>query len=144
MAKGYPDFFGTSIWPKYGTILVEEDDLIVAGGAVATLFDIAIQGVISFGYILCIPVPPNLLFNIMVEIDGYTYPVYGPNDYNIYGWLPGSNLPLVLSYMEGAIHEASFLIGKEVPIHNKFKVSLDNNTGGNVHAYWNIGYYVVT
>lgn len=51
MAKGYPDFFGQSIFPYYGPLIEENNTIMVTGPEYATLIDLDMKGVVAGGII---------------------------------------------------------------------------------------------
>ena len=52
MGKGYPDFFGFSIFPQFGAYqFTDSGAIIVAAGTYGTLFDIDSKGKIYTGYV---------------------------------------------------------------------------------------------
>jgi len=75
MAKGYPDFFGQSIFPIYGSLNVDEDVSDLTGTESAILHQITGKGSIVGGSVTITAVDkgfaPNASINLSVTGAGY-------------------------------------------------------------------------
>ena len=69
MAKGYPDFYGFSVFPKWGPVVLDLVDVVICiPGVTTTIHEVAGKGVITGGF--CTPIgdfiaaPPVLTLSI--------------------------------------------------------------------------------
>ena len=70
MAKGYPDFFGYSMFPYYGTIYVTGTSTAVAAGATFTAISLTMKGYIHGGFLQIEGFDDLTTVFIRVYIDG--------------------------------------------------------------------------
>ena len=133
MARGYPDYFGTSIWPKYGTPIITEGDETVDGGDDRDVITVSCQGILMW-FLAELYNPPNTFpgTGVALTIDGveivrlFTTAVYGE------GYSFNGRLPMYIRYLNLAAQRAIYENGIEIPFHSGFKISLINS--GNVDA----------
>ena len=70
MAKGYPDFFGFSMFPYYGTTFRDDDSSVITPLNNETLISLTMKGIIRGGYIV-VSLPATLNTTLIsVSIDG--------------------------------------------------------------------------
>ena len=70
MAKGYPDFFGYSMFPYYGGPYLETGNVITAGAGLATVLTIAAKGIVRGGSIIAILPNVTDIWGTYIYADG--------------------------------------------------------------------------
>jgi len=70
MSKGYPDFFGQSIFLKYGIYNIESDFAIVVAGTRPTIVEVEAKGLLQGGFIYTNDVDALSSDNPYLYIDG--------------------------------------------------------------------------
>lgn len=148
MSKGYPDWFGTSIWPKYGTpIQTTVAPVLIQPGISETLISISSQGVL---FALEVTIIANVLdtgLTIQLNVDGeaFTY-------FTVKQLLDGSDGyagPSIMKLKRFALEEGAYYMSliKEVPFRNSFILYANNTNlpgGRTMSAGSNSIHYIVT
>lgn len=145
MAKGYPDFFGTSIWPKYGAPIYNatptyvlaplevKDVLSILGNGVFFGLHSAVYCDSPFlGVVICLFIDGDLMFDFSLP------PTYIPAEL-------GSGGPLLtLSVLDIPGMYSMFDLVREVPFRTSIKYTVTGNTLGATRVYANSIHYMVT
>lgn len=148
MPRGYPDYFGQSIWPKYGTPI----DVLSSGAALApqateVMFDISSQGIlfiVTFGYVATVRNDHHIM---TLTIDNVPMTWGRLHDYETF------DLPYVhkemLDFITCNEEKMLYVWGtkKEIPFHTGIKLDCFNaNAGGGttILPYGHAIYYVIT
>jgi len=144
MAKGFPDYFGQSIWPKYGTMLT--DDELVAGvapGATATILYVTGQGQLRNASLFINGMGNPASIYILITVDGvlvYANPLYTIMYY--FGDTPSDVIAQCTLYdIVAGIY--SIVINREIPFVSSFKVEILNNSILALTDFAEIYYYHV-
>jgi len=72
MAKGYPDFFGFSMFPYYGPIYEAHDTGTAPSGGSDTIVSVTSKGVLRAGWINCTDTDWDTSSHIDIVADGQT------------------------------------------------------------------------
>jgi len=72
MPRGYPDYFGQSIFPKYGTITIDDQVVNCPQGVVTTIHNIEGKGRIYGGAFATGAGTPDTTDELQIIIDGIT------------------------------------------------------------------------
>ncbi len=144
MARGYPDYFGQSIWPKYGTIIVATDTFTI--GAMTDDDVISISGMGVFYhfrvYLNCAVAMGSS--QLSLRADGVTLAFVQPEVCPYYDVPFGGRSPLQLSWYEPDETYLVATLGVEVPFHDSFILRVLNAVGSNITGGVRYGYYNVT
>ncbi len=141
MAKGYPDYFGTSIWPKYGTaILAGGDAMFAIAGATTTVLSIDGQGVLVMARISYAFGAGYLESAMRLIVDGsvFQYLSLDPNQGS--GNVNGAHDLLSIAYHNELSTLAVVLLTREIPFHDTIVINITNAMAGNM-AVTPIGLY---
>jgi len=125
MAHGYPDYFGQSVWPKYGEPVSTDETFTVTAGTSEDVLDLTCQGVL---YFLLIHVwTTAALYNLYVKvtIDGtvlFSYPI----TYPLYtGFFAPRIHPVVVTLYDCDDLQAFLSIPCDLPFKRSLKITLD-------------------
>jgi hypothetical protein len=144
MAKGYPDYFGQSVWPKYGPLqfqgILSPD---VLAGATTTLFSIAAQSIGRHGRMRLINVTNPTKVSMQLTVDGtlvlnytltYLFSVFGHG---------GAGDPIVvLNYdVIGQTFDIEFGVG--LAIGQGMALAVFNNLATDIAVAGRLTYYQV-
>jgi hypothetical protein len=95
MAKGFPDYFGQSVWPKYGQMVKDTGFSVFFGAGVATLTTHTGQGVLALGNMKVHGLVPSDLAHFTLKVDGRIWHYVYLADFTKYGIFPGTMGPFV-------------------------------------------------
>lgn len=130
MARGYPDYFGQSIWPKYGTMFQDFSGAVtVAKDATETINTITGQGSILCGYVYLLgkayfPVGIVKLTIDDTEITSLNINSVEPNVFN-----RDYPYPLWFHYADLLSLECSLGVREGVSWRSSIVVTVKNSTG---------------
>ena len=131
MARGYPDYFGYSVFPNFGQMIGVAINVVVpGGGAVTDIVDIAGKGKTYSGFFL-FSMGGNNGVGITVQgiIDGN---LYGTNnvraDYTS-GFTETEHALLRLVYYNETTFESSWAIGKDWTFGQSFIIRITSGAG---------------
>jgi len=147
MARGYPDYFGTSIWPKYGTpVITTADDVIVHGGSTDTMLTISCSGILFLAhfYIYCDDLANS--HYLYFYVDGVLVSSKKLDNLTIDSGLNGSADLLNAVYFDNMAHAWVFELAREIPFHDSivFKVKNAGVPADHVTVGYKTMHYVVT
>lgn len=143
MAKGYPDYFGQSIWPKFGTMLYASFDDNIAPGARETILDLTIQGQLHWGEIEFSSTSAlgekfyltvDDLVEFPIDLDRFLYT----------GFNGASGIPIQCYYADFTSFIDRLLIAYPIPFHTAMKIEVENTAGAVLACTAYFGYYNVT
>ena len=141
MAKGYPDFYGFSIWPKYGAVMTDN----VIGGVAVDGADTLVHLLVGKGRIT------GGVFRLrwcadwrfvwpIITVDGniLTPEIGVPGFITWYG-ADCSGYPVNLKSYTGPLGSCSWDYVKDYVFNDSFQVIIHNNSGiaGDIHSYLN-------
>jgi len=126
MPRGYPDYFGQSIFPKYGELIRINTTKIMAGSEVWTVFDIDSKGVLYFLHIESKNVAGYDNLDIELTIDGSVFYNESVTDMYLYQNLFMCSHPLAMVYNNEASHYLAIGLTKEVPFGTQIKLIIEN------------------
>lgn len=126
---GYPDWFGQSIWPKYGepTIISRNGlladgatyDFTYSGGAVLTSLTL---------YLSC--VDPPVSDAIQLELDTHIILFTSNATLDLFDTLEHGGSLFRLNNYNKLTHEIEVSLIRDLPIWNNFKVTFSHDGGG--------------
>ena len=145
MAKGYPDFFGTSIWPKYGTPLLQLSafEHILDGGT-TTMLTITEQGVVTdiFATFSCIGGSDYIYLELVVDGNSIqTIDMRAGSDLVSSG--SASRMMAVL-YDNRITGEIYAVLTKDLPFRSSVVIKVNNEANVAIDAQVQVVHYVVT
>jgi hypothetical protein len=145
MAKGYPDFFGTSIWPKYGTPIWSPEDIpVVAAGASVDVLTITGNGVL---FSLKVDFNGTVFLDkssVELWIDDSMIAEAGTRQDITYTSLGGHTGILSLTNYDALEFWAAIELGREVPFRRKIVVVVNNDSAADLDVAVALNRYIVT
>jgi len=145
MPKGYPDYFGQSVWPKYGDLIAAFDAFHVHFNETTIMLAYTGQGVLSYLQIGITDIAMNDAALINIEIDGNLLFQQTLMGFRVDGPHSGSVSPLTCYSvnMNPTFNEYKLEIGREMPFLHSIRVIAI--TGAAAHASYTIrsGIYCV-
>lgn len=144
MARGYPDYFGRSIWPKYGTGLVYANGFTIDAGDTATPLDLSLPGVLTyFKLVLSDTVAmPDVEVKLYLDEEG-VYVLYFNDFVDTHDVLCPRSLMYVV-YRDAGPLKVICSNGIEIPFHTSFKIKVTNGGAGGIAGTIIACYYAVT
>lgn len=142
MARGYPDYFGQSAWPKYGKLYVAEWNQSIDSGNDADIVSLSMQGQVVSGNIRVVMAasPIDVLFTLTVD----DLVVQLSWDRFMYTDMTGRNgYPIELTYAGDDWLWHVYRIGAPVPFRTTFSINLLNQAAASVSIESIVGYYQV-
>ena len=145
MAKGYPDFFGTSIWPKYGTpIVTMVHGVVIASGASPDLITITANGVLFDLRVEIVGLSDLQWTRVSLSIDGAVMAnSWAPLDPD-YAVFAGEALIIAPIYYDKAAFIFKVSLKREIPFHDSFNVLIRNDSANNITGSVDTVHYVIT
>ena len=124
MAKGYPDYFGQSIWPKYGTLLWDHAAFNIPVPATTILYEKIFSGVLAYLELKIVDHSNLSDPYFSVYVDGSKIHSITLLQMVAEGAHPGSHAPLVCRYAERAIVNYFYTIelGHDIPFRTSIKI----------------------
>jgi len=144
MARGYPDYFGQSIWPKYGTAHAISSVMTIGAGTNKKVIDISVQGVLTCFKVY---VSGSARMDDVVaffNVDGVLLDDLYFNKLSLAPTIFNPRSFRYLSYFNGDITEVVFMNGVEIPFHDTFIIQVNNGEAFSIGATVSGIYYVVT
>jgi hypothetical protein len=144
MARGYPDFFGTSIFPGYGLPLSTLDVAVVIPALTEVdIISLALKGSIGLGLIYLEDLVTIEDVTLQAVIDGAVHFEFGiDNLYNILTPLNNDSL-FSLSYLNRETQKACILLKPGLQLGQTFVVKLNNGLGTDIESSVSLLYYRV-
>lgn len=144
MARGFPDYFGRSIWPKYGTATSKIGTSVnVASGDTDTIFSLSGMGVIKWLKVGCALELDYGSSFFRLTIDGsvidalhFYYGVYS-------SIIPGGGSLWGVTIFDLLLQTIRVESGLEIPFHDSVVVELYNAAAAQVSAGGSALYYIV-
>lgn len=144
MARGYPDYFGRSIWPKYGTGLVSDLSANILAGSSADVIDLALQGILTYFKVLVSGANQMADVILQLYLDGADICTLYFNDFADAPDVFTPRSLLCVMYRNEGPFKVICVNGVEIPFHTSLKVVVTNDSA-NVVTYTAICcYYVIT
>ncbi len=144
MAKGYPDYFGTSIWPKYGTLLIDADDVTTADATETTVFELTGAGVWAYLLGILSPAATGGAYTIKVYVDGELFFILTSASAYVCGYNESPLAPLVVNYSDVSADLVHVMLTHEIPFHDSIKITVTRAAAVNVTFDYRVGWYKVT
>jgi hypothetical protein len=145
MAKGYPDFFGTSIWPKYGTPIYTSSGLMAIGPGLATdVLTLTANGVLFCLYVFVEGVSDLLGTRIALYADGGEIARSGADIDDRYSILGGTGRVLAPIYSSRLTFVYEVSLSREVPFHNEIVLNVSNLSMDAIDVLAWSTHYIVT
>jgi len=147
MAKGYPDFFGTSIWPKYGTPTINTGAAIVVhGGNNDTIILITADGVLfqAAFVIVCDDLANSHYLHLY--IDGVLVESEKLDQLYLFTSLGGSCGLMNVIHFDRLLYHYRFELAREIPFHDSIEFKVQNSGAAATHVTvdYKTMHYVVT
>ena len=144
MAKGYPDFFGFSMFPHYGSVFFDSGGGVVAGGDTTGIFTVSIKGQILSLYLKLSTIDDFGQAHAGVIIDGTPADMLILSAFNGYAVRNYSPFILVPVVYDITAEVVVFSINPGVTFNQSFGVELRNFPGQpNLTYEYVVHYYKV-
>jgi len=143
MAKGFPDYFGQSIWPKYGTMVADPLNVPVVGIANTVITQRTGQGVLTYFDAVIHSLVPLDTSEIHVDIDGQIFQEDAMESFHSWGHHVGSRLIVVARYASIATGYYILELSHDVPFHTSINIHLLTFIGENLTVNSRAEYYLV-
>lgn len=127
MAKGYPDFFGFSVFPQFGPFQNEVINKVVASGASGDIVNISDKGNIYSGYFDISSVRLQSIF-INLIVDGTSVAYLSPQALLIRGHNSALDLPFILTLYETVTGMATIVIQSDITFSSSYRIEIQNTT----------------
>lgn len=127
MGKGYPDFFGYSIFPQFGAFqLTESGAVVVAADSYGTIFDISAKGVVYSGYVATqtLGLADTSSIFARLTVDGQEMYSRVLDDQLAYGFTAEIDIPFVLVDYNRATNLYVFVIQQDITFSQSFKLEM--------------------
>ena len=145
MAKGYPDFFGTSIWPKYGApIRTGAGSVNVPAGTGVDIIDISSTGVFFFANIVLTTVGDYALSHIDLEIDDQLMWSWWIDFDKLPTSLGGAQELMAITYCNKVNSYIYVVLSREIPFQHRIKIQVTNASASDIVTVPRTLHYVVT
>ena len=144
MSKGYPDYFGQSIWPKYGGMINDNGNFDIIGLDTVVLTSYTGQGVLVF---LDFEITDDDLVgscSFEAHVDGVPIQIQSLNGFRDEGPQVGNRSPLVCRFADKVTGVYILNMGIDVPFRTSFEIQCNVAAGNTVHVSTYVGYYAVT
>ena len=143
MAKGYPDYFGQSVFPKYGPMTILSSLVPLIGAGTTTLVTVDGQGNLSYLELNMISAAGLTSAQFAMYIDGSKI-----QDMNLQFMMDraivvGSNQPLVLSYAKLIDYTFQIELSHALPYGLSFKLTVQTGAIENALVSVRAGYHSV-
>ena len=143
MARGYPDFFGFSVFPWYGALSsVLDNTTVIAPGNSATVVDLALKGRSQGGILWLWSTASIDTDRVSIIIDGTEFAVWGFSVWESYHH-NANYLPILMRYYNLDIFFVSFEFGPDWVFGTQYKVVITNNGTGNLGVDMRFYYNVI-
>lgn len=144
MARGYPDFFGYSVFPGPGTGASSGGGVTaVAAGATETLIELNLKGSVFGGHLYGDDLGPNGLYNIRVIVDGITIDDCWLNNMYLLGEHHDTGFLLALYYYNKEDNDFALRVVEDLSFGYQFKLACQNADVNDVNMTTYIYYYRV-
>jgi len=130
MARGYPDYFGTSLFPRMGIFTTYSSGAVICPNGVTTeIFDLTEKMVLFGGYIILGGPPLENLISVRHTIDGTVFPQFSLDDLAKIGAYQES--VQTFYFLVRAQDAAYYVLGitKDIIVQSQFKMSVIQSTG---------------
>jgi len=145
MAKGYPDFFGTSIWPKYGAPIWTGPGVVnVPMGATVDILDISATGVFFYANILLVSVGDYAFCVTYLFIDDQLVWSWMIDPKNLPTSLGGAQELMAVTYCSTVTGDIYLVLSREIPFQHRIRMQVVNGSANDISAIPNTLHYVVT
>ena len=130
MASGYPDFFGLSVFPNYGSSTYKQGGVPVSGAVSQQIFAISGKGILIGGivYIDDTDFDDDALFYVLV--DSQYLPVITVADYLKYNLYESSKVPLAMLYYNPSIGRVCFSFSLSLTFQSVIGLYVIPNSAG--------------
>ena len=141
MAKGYPDFFGFSIFPQFGDYKIEINDPFLVGmDAWGTIFELTAKGKLYSGFLHITTAHSLTAIQIRFTIDGEVWTSETLPGMLTRGLSDTYAYPAVLALYNVEIGEYAWVFQQDITFASQFKVELHSSVAGAVpgwgHLHW--------
>lgn len=144
MAKGYPDFFGQSIWPKYGTMIVDSDSVDTAGAAETDVLTLTGAGVWTYLLGILTPLAAGGEYTIRLYVDGGLLFILTSGSAYVCAYNEGGGSMLRVNYSDKSNDLIHVMLSKDLPFHDSIRVTVQRSAAINVNFTYYLGWYKVT
>jgi hypothetical protein len=132
MAKGYPDYFGQSIWPKYGTMIGDDNTFHPIGVAVTNIAARLGQGVLLYFEMYLNDNNYTETARFEIFVDGISLQYFKLSDIRTFGGGLFSNAPIIWRECNLLTGHHSFELKREIPYGLSFKIVATTFAGDDV------------
>lgn len=144
MPRGYPDYFGQSIWPKFGTMMYGDVFETVDPADSLTVINLSMQGQMYWIYLrLDAPTTP-LSFTGKISIDQMIdFPLYETHT-DRKGVDGETGRIFKCTFDDSNKSQIVLMLSQPIPFHDTFKLTVTNDMAGDLVVYASYGYYIIT
>lgn len=143
MAKGYPDYFGQSIWPKYGTMFIELDSVDTSDASETTVVEKTGPGVWTSYFGVISSLGAATTFTIRLYVDGVLLALYPSASLFTCGYNQGPSQPLHVSLSRESDFLLHLSLSHDIPFQASFKLTIQRGGAINLTTDYRIGWYKV-
>ena len=134
MARGYPDYFGMSIFPKFGTFTEEIiTDAATPDTETSTLFNVVAKARIYSLIIRIFNADSLAGIGLTMTIDGTTFVQYNIIDLLNHRLGVAGGYPLKVSLFDVVGKQCTIVGAAEITIEQSFKLDILNVSGGAIN-----------
>jgi len=145
MPRGYPDYFGQSIIPRYGSAK-KQDGLVssIAHGSSKWVLNISTKGIIHGGYVAFSNVSDPQYVTIIVFVDLVNVMGFGLHNIMHYFNTIETLVPVFPVIYDTAGNEYCIGLHGELPFESQYGVSVSNQTGSTINLSAMLYYSEIT
>lgn len=128
MAKGYPDFFGFSVFMQYGSFQRKAEDLnLVEDGDTETVLTISGKGKIYFGQLTLSGIDSPDLVTPIITIDGSVFSLGTLFYLHSLGDMKGSAFPVSVFVYDAVYNVYALSMEGGITFVDSFSIAIENN-----------------
>jgi len=144
MARGYPDFFGFSVFPGPGAGVSNVGGVVaVAGGNTETLIELSLKGSVVGGQVYGDNLGPNGLYAIQVTLDGVLIDECFLGNMRLLYQYQDEGFLFALNYYNLEDNDWQARVAEQLSFGFQYKLALRNADVNLVNVTTNIYYYNV-
>lgn len=142
MARGYPDYFGYSMFPYYGALLDMDDTGVLAAGAFVDTLALAHKGMIRGGYLHFWGGAPAINLELTITPDGNNLGMHAVSTWMNNGWTKPEGNALYLTFYNDATQHFMLSFVPGFPFDISYSLRIENTSAGPTSWYAELLYNV--
>jgi len=143
MARGYPDYFGQGIFPKYGGARRIAGSKTVNAGNTETLFTVSGKGIIYGGEMFINNTPGHHSDVFTLYVDSVLIYVAQPDVLYANGYLSGVGIPVYITKYDRFTGDFYIVVSGGITFDEEVKVTLKNNGANSVIGEYRLYYTLI-